>query len=75
MISRTSLRTDAVALGDILDGNGDVRHARIGDDTGLKESQAERSGSLRQEEAIMVSCASAPRLNAWSGVTELKRTF
>ena len=40
MIRRTSLGTNAVALGNILNANGDVRHAALEDDTGLKESQA-----------------------------------
>ena len=75
MITGSCLRTDVVAFRDILDGNGDVRHAEIGDNTGPKERQVMRSGSLRQEEAIVVPGESAPRLNARSGVTEWKRTF
>jgi hypothetical protein len=52
MISRTSLRTYAVGLGDIFDGNGDVRHAGIGDDTGPKLGQVVRSGSMRGKTSL-----------------------
>jgi hypothetical protein len=57
MIRRTSLCTNAVALGDILDGNGDVRHAGFENHQRLKDVQATKTKHGRDNSLLILTRA------------------